>query len=444
VKAVTSNFQPIPLQQAAIDLVKSSDATNLLFYGGGRSGKSIVISYIILMRAMAAPGSKHGIFRRTATAARATLFKLAFPKACELTFGREFLANPKNCTINSVDMTITLANGSIISFGGVEEHNRDRILGEEYETIWLNECTEFEYDDYTFLKSRLSGVTLTSSGRRMRPIVFSDLNPDLKTHYTYQCWIAKKNPARNVPLRDPDDWVSLQMNLAEDADHVSASYREGLMDGSDADIQRFVSGYWRDEREHSLFRPSVVNRFRVQAPPADLRRIVVAVDPAISSHEGSDETGIVVAAEAGDGDYYVLADYSLKGAPKEWAAAAVQAYHDWEADRIVAEQNQGGLMVSETLRHASRNVPVKLVHASRGKVIRAEPISALYADGRVHHVGEFKELERQMFAFHSSYDRRKEGSPDRLDALVWAVTELAVAPAPSRHVASGKVAGRYG
>jgi phage terminase large subunit-like protein len=278
----------------------------------------------------------------------------------------------------------------------------------------------------------------------MRPIVFSDLNPDLKTHYTYQCWIAKKNPARNVPLRDPDDWVSLQMNLAEDADHVSASYREGLMDGSDADIQRFVSGYWRDEREHSLFRPSVVNRFRVQAPPADLRRIVVAVDPAISSHEGSDETGIVVAAEAGDGDYYVLADYSLKGAPKEWAAAAVQAYHDWEADRIVAEQNQGGLMVSETLRHASRNVPVKLVHASRGKVIRAEPISALYADGRVHHVGEFKELERQMFAFHSSYDRRKEGSPDRLDALVWAVTELAVAPAPSRHVASGKVAGRYG
>lgn len=433
-KAVTSNFQPIPLQQSAIDLVKSSDATNLLFYGGGRSGKSIVISYIILMRAMAAPGSKHGIFRRTATAARATLFKLAFPKACELTFGREFLANPKNCTINSVDMTITLANGSIISFGGVEEHNRDRILGEEYETIWLNECTEFEYDDYTFLKSRLSGVTLTSSGRRMRPIVFSDLNPDLKTHYTYQCWIAKMNPARNVPLRDPQDWDSLQMNLAEDATHVSSSYREGLMDGSDADIQRFVSGYWRDEREHSLFRPSVVNQHRIADAPSDLRRIVVAVDPAISSHEGSDETGIVVAGEGADGDYYVLADYSLKGAPKEWAAAAVQAYTDWEADRIVAEANQGGLMVSETLRHASRNVSVKLVHASRGKVIRAEPISALYSEGRVHHCGEFPVLERQMFAFHSSFDRRKQGSPDRLDALVWAITELAEAPAPPRIV----------
>lgn len=433
-KAVTSNFQPIPLQQSAIDLVQRSTATNLLFYGGGRSGKSIVISYIILMRAMAAPGSRHGIFRRTATACRDTLFDLAFRKACELTYGRDFLNNPKNCSIKSIDMTITLANGSVISFGGLEEHNRDRILGQEFETIWLNEATEFDYSDYVFLMSRLSGVTLTSTGRPMRPLMFTDLNPDLKTHFTFRCWIEKINPARNVPLRDPTNWDSLQMNLAEDATHVSSSYREGLMDGSDADIQRFVSGYWRDEREHSLFRPSVVNQHRIADAPSDLRRIVVAVDPAISSHEGSDETGIVVAGEGADGDYYVLADYSLKGAPREWAAAAVQAYTDWEADRIVAEANQGGLMVSETLRHASRNVSVKLVHASRGKVIRAEPISALYSEGRVHHCGEFPTLERQMFSFHSSFDRRKQGSPDRLDALVWAITELAEAPAPLRIV----------
>lgn len=211
-KAVTSNFQPIPLQQSAIDLVKSSDATNLLFYGGGRSGKSIVISYIILMRAMAAPGSRHGIFRRTATACRDTLFDLAFRKACELTYGRDFLNNPKNCSIKSIDMTITLSNGSVISFGGLEEHNRDRILGQEFETIWLNEATEFDYSDYVFLMSRLSGVTLTSSGRPMRPLMFTDLNPDLKTHFTFKCWIEKINPARNVPLRDPANWDSLQMN----------------------------------------------------------------------------------------------------------------------------------------------------------------------------------------------------------------------------------------
>ena len=430
---VSSKFEPIPLQQAAIDLVKNSTATNLLFYGGGRSGKSIVISYIILMRAMAAPGSRHRIFRRTATACRDTLFDLAFRKACELTYGRDFLNNPKNCSIKSIDMTITLSNGSVISFGGLEEHNRDRILGQEFETIWLNEATEFDYSDYVFLMSRLSGVTLTSSGRPMRPLMFTDLNPDLKTHFTYHCWIEKKNPARNVPLRDPANWDSLQMNLSEDATHVSSTYLEGLKDGSDADVPRFVTGYWRDEREHSLFRPSNVNQHRVQSPPADLRRIIVAVDPAASSHEGSDETGIVVAGEGYDGDYYVLADYSLKGSPREWAAAAVQAYHDWEADRIVAEKNMGGDMVGETIRHAG-NVEVKLVHASRGKVIRAEPISALYSEGRVHHVGEFPVLERQMFAFHSSFDRRKQGSPDRLDALVWAITELAEAPAPPRIV----------
>lgn len=424
------------------DLVKSTRATNILYYGGGRSGKSFGIIDIIAKRAMNAPGSRHGIFRRHAVEIRDTLFNVTLPKYFDLAYPG-FLKNRANVTINKTDMTVEFANGAVISFNGYDENNRDRILGAEYETIWLNEATQFDYSDFTTIKTRLSGMAQTSSGRTMRPLMFVDCNPDLKTHFTFRCWIEGINPARNLPLNDLDDWASLQVNLATDATHVPASYLEGLRDGSDADIQRFVEGYWRDEREYSLFRPSNINQHRVTVAPYDLRRIIVAVDPAVSSHEGSDETGIVVVGEGADGHFYVLADHSLKGSPKEWAAAVAQAYRDYGAHLIVAEKNQGGEMVAETIRLAGRNLPVKLVHASRGKVIRAEPVSALYAEGRVHHVGEFSTLERQMYAFHSSFDRRKSGSPDRLDALVWAISELAEAPPPSRGGSSAKLGGYW-
>jgi phage terminase large subunit-like protein len=159
--------------------------------------------------------------------------------------------------------------------------------------------------------------------------------------------------------------------------------------------------------------------------PAELQRVIVAVDPAISSEEGSDETGIVCVGLSRDADGYnrgyVLADRSLRGSPDEWARAAVALYREFEADRIVAEKNQGGDMVESVIRAVDRNVPITLVHASRGKLIRAEPVSALYEQNRVHHIGRFDELEDQMCMFSSDYDRGN-GSPDRMDALVWGLT----------------------
>ena len=156
-----------------------------------------------------------------------------------------------------------------------------------------------------------------------------------------------------------------------------------------------------------------------------LRRIVVAIDPAVSNHEGSDETGIIVAGLGGDGHAYVLEDLSGRYAPNEWASRAIAAYRQHQADRIVIEKNQGGLMAEGTLRALDGNVPITAVHASRGKVTRAEPISALYEQGRVHHVGNFSKLEDQLTAFTSDFDRGRAGySPDRLDALVWAISNL--------------------
>lgn len=161
----------------------------------------------------------------------------------------------------------------------------------------------------------------------------------------------------------------------------------------------------------------------------DMRRVVVAVDPAVTSGEDADETGIVVAGLGEDEKGYVLADLSMRGSPDEWATAAVHAYRKWKADRIVAEVNQGGDMVEKTIRTVDPAVAYKPVRASRGKVVRAEPVAALYEQSRVLHSGIFDELEKQMCLFTPDLDRKLLGSsPDRVDALVWAFSELMVEP----------------
>jgi phage terminase large subunit-like protein len=170
-------------------------------------------------------------------------------------------------------------------------------------------------------------------------------------------------------------------------------------------------------------RDSIDNHRVVQAP--DLSRIVVAIDPAASSKATSSETGVVVAGVGTDGHGYILDDRTVKGTPNEWASAAISAYHTFSADRIVAEANQGGDMVRHTLDTVESNLPVKMVHASRGKRTRAEPVAALYEQGRVHHVGVFARLEDQL----CSWVPDVSPSPDRLDALVWALSDLMIAGA---------------
>ena len=162
---------------------------------------------------------------------------------------------------------------------------------------------------------------------------------------------------------------------------------------------------------------------RREAP--ELLRIVVAIDPAASSAESSNETGIIVAGLGADGHGYVLEDVSLRGTPDAWGRAAVNAYRRWRAERIIGEVNNGGEMIEHVIRTIDPAASYKAVRASRGKVARAEPVAALDEQGRVHHVGAFPELEDQMCTLTSDFDRRTAGqSPDRVDARVWALTEL--------------------
>ena len=178
----------------------------------------------------------------------------------------------------------------------------------------------------------------------------------------------------------------------------------------------------------ALWSLGLIEANRVMVQP-DLVRVVVAIDPAVTSGEEADETGILVVGKDQQGHGYVLSDISGRYAPTEWAKMAIAAYRNHKADRIVAEVNNGGEMVENTLRMLDSNIAFTAVHASRGKVTRAEPVSALYEQGRAHHVGTFPQLEDQMTNFTSDFDRAVAGySPDRVDALVWAFTELLVEP----------------
>ena len=177
-----------------------------------------------------------------------------------------------------------------------------------------------------------------------------------------------------------------------------------------------------EDAEGALWRRAWIQSSRVTTLPS-LDRIIVAVDPAISSHAESHETGIVVAGLDARSHVYILADESLRASPDTWARRAIAAYHRHKAEILVAEANQGGEMVTFTLQTVDPDVDVQLTHASQGKRTRAEPVAALYEQGRVHHVGTFPELEDQLCLWDATSG---DLSPDRLDALVWAVSELAV------------------
>ena len=234
---------------------------------------------------------------------------------------------------------------------------------------------------------------------------------------------------RPIPLlkRIMDDHATAisRSRTADNANNLAAAFLAEMKRryGDTALGQQELEGEIVEGRMTGLWRRSYLDQSRLLARP-ELMRIVVAVDPPVTSTAGSDSCGIVIAGLGVDKRGYVIGDRTIQGRdPTTWAKAAVAAYHDYLADTIVVETNQGGDLLVQTFKGIDARVPVKKVYASRGKYVRAEPVSVLYAEGRVAHVGEYPDLERQMCDFAA--DGLSHGkSPDRLDALVWAITEL--------------------
>jgi len=175
-----------------------------------------------------------------------------------------------------------------------------------------------------------------------------------------------------------------------------------------------------EDVEGALFDADMIETNRVEEPP-EMQRIVVAIDPAVTSNENSDETGIIVAGRGVDDHFYILNDSSQISSPDIWISKVLNLYHQFDADRIIAEVNNGGDLIERLLRTKETNASYSSVRATRGKVVRAEPISALYEQNKVHHVGYLKELEDQMCQFTGN---NVQSHDDRVDALVWALTSL--------------------
>jgi phage terminase large subunit-like protein len=241
--------------------------------------------------------------------------------------------------------------------------------------------------------------------------------------------VLTSTPIRDSFLRDLEDKEGTVVTRASTFDNpfLKRDVRQGLLDqfeGTSIGRQELLGEYLTDA-EGALWSQSLIDRGRVSEMPshAERMRVVVAVDPAVTANEKSDETGIIVAALGSDGHAYILQDRSLKGTPGEWGRVAVAAYHRWQADSIVVEVNNGGDLVESNVRAVDDSVAIRQVRASRGKVMRAEPALALYERGKVHHVRRHPVLEDQMVTWEPAR-AQKAKSPDRLDALVWALFDL--------------------
>ena len=215
------------------------------------------------------------------------------------------------------------------------------------------------------------------------------------------------------------------MNPADNAENLPEAYLESLQNLPKRQRDRFWSGKFGDDTENALWSESIIESSRVTEVP-DFVRIVVAVDPSGADDQDNadnDEIGIGVAALGTDGIGYVLEDLTLKAGPAKWGKVVASAYERHRADRVVGEQNYGGAMVEFVVKTADPNISYKSVTASRGKVVRAEPISALHETGKIKLVGEFPDLEDELMSFTTT-GYIGEKSPNRADWFVWAFTEL--------------------
>ncbi len=346
--------------------------------------------------ACANPGVRIAIVAPTAADARDTCVEgesgllAVLPKVCVENWNRSI-------------GEVTLWNGSRFKLFSATEP--ERLRGPQHHRAWGDEVAA--WPDPSAWDQLLFGLRLGKN-----PQVIATTTP-------------KPTPLIKGILRTPQAMVTRGKTFDNEANLPAgtlARLRERY-DGTRLGRQELYAELLEDV-QGALWTSAMIEEHRVKGAPDNMKRIVVAVDPSgTNGKDGGDEIGIVVAGKSGDGRYYVLEDGSCKLSPEGWARRVAELYSKWTADRVVAEKNFGGDMVAALMRNVAKDLPIKLVTASRGKAVRAEPIAALYEQEKVSHVGHFDTLEDQMCAMTPA-GYVGEGSPDRADALVWALTEL--------------------
>ena len=300
---------------------------------------------------------------------------------------------------NASASEIRLYNGSkIMGFSATEP---DRLRGPQFHRAWCDELAAWRY-----------------------PEAFDQLMFALRLGEKPRCVITTTPKPNNLihGLMNRPDIAITRGSTFENADNLADSTLQMLKEryeGTTLGKQELYAELI-DKLDGALWSHELIDKHRVKNIP-DLSKIVVAIDPAVTARADSDETGITVVGKSENNEYYVLEDASGRYSPDKWGNLAVDLFHKFSADKIIAEVNNGGDLVERLIRTIDPQINYKSVHATRGKIVRAEPISSLYEQGKVHHCGIFPELESQMCTYTGE---RPNPSPDRLDSLVWGLTEL--------------------
>lgn len=439
-------------KQREANRLLAGPARNIMLRGGSRSGKTFLLVRAIVQRAINAPGSRHAIFRFRFNHAKTSIWADTLPKVLKLCFPS------LRVRFDRTDFYVELPNGSQIWIAGLDDKDRvEKILGQEYVTLYFNESSQIPWGSVEMAMSRLAQkcelapeIAKTTGRTHLALKAYFDCNPPSKLHWSFQLFRAKMKPGTKEALPDPENYAEMKINPDDNRDNLPPEYFEVLDGMSAAKRLRFKEGEWASEvngalwalddrkaedgriipgidaHRAALYRSPDEGAPRVQynGSVVDMQRIVVADDPSGTKGDGGgDDIGIVVAGLGVDGRGYIFEDATCQLSPDGWGRRTVDQYYRWHADRVIGERNYGGAMVEFVIKTADGKVPYKEVVASRGKVVRAEPIAAFYEQGRVSHVGTFPDLEDQMCNFTAN-GYVGEGSPDRADAAIWALTEL--------------------
>ena len=294
----------------------------------------------------------------------------------------------------------------------------DKARGPQSDLLWCDELAKWEKAEETF-DNLLMGLRL---GPDPRCIITSTPRP---TKFLMELERRTDSQGRKSCIVTRGHTKDNYANLSDIFISTIISKYENTRLG-----RQELEGEFLSDNPDALWKRSEIEETKVTQIP-QLTYVVVGVDPAVTSNESSADTGIIVVGKGVDGHGYVLGDYTIHDTPKKWAEAVVTAYNKHEANVVVGEVNNGGDLVESNIKNVNSSIPFSAVHASRGKATRAEPVSTLYEQKRIHHFGTFPELEDQM----TEWIPGAEKSPDRVDALVWAITKLNIstfnAPLPS-------------